>query len=869
MRLPLIITIVLAIIAVLILLLKPKKTGIHLETGIPLELAQDRAQRLSDIRYGLFFHIPEQLEDSIPASLQLTFNLSNRKYDLALDFREENDHLLSVTVNGDRIEPVIREEHIVLPAGKLRKGGNQVDIEFIAGELSLNRSEEYLYTLLVPDRARTLFPCFDQPDLKARFSLQLELPAGWVASGNGSLALSQDQGERKLYGFRESAPIPTYLFAFAAGRFQVQTAERDGRPMTMLYRESDADKAAKNAEAIFDLHAHALQWLEEYTGIPYPFEKFDFVLIPTFQYGGMEHVGNIFYREGSLILDEGATTNQLLGRASLIAHETAHMWFGDLVTMQWFDDVWLKEVFANFMAAKIVNPSFPDINHELRFLLAHQPSAYGEDRSEGAHPIQQPLENLKDAGTLYGRIIYQKAPVVMRQLESLIGEQTFQEGLREYLQTFSFGNAAWDDLIDILDRKSELDLKQWSQVWVKEAGMPVISTEWDQADGKITTFRIRQEKTSSGGAYWTQQTTVALIYPDSIRQRRLSIQGAITEIGEFAGLPAPQAVLANASAISYGYFRLDEESVMFLLEEFRNLSDPVLRGAASLALYEEYLRGDRRVREGYVNSLMQGIEREEETLNRQLLLTQLTTIFQQFLSEKERAERAPAVEELLWDHLQRAAGAPAKRAYFNAYQSIALTENAVDHLRKIYEKELIVEGLPLSESDRNDLACELALRLPEEAGNILNREIAATQNPDRRKRLAFIRPALSPDSLVRDRFFESLKQAENRHVEPWVLDALGYLHHPLRAQSSEKFIRPSLELLEEIQATGDIFFPRRWVGATLSGHQSPAAAATVRQFLAGRPDYPYRLRNKILMGSDLLFRASEKNNPDNFPLSEH
>ena len=127
------------------------------------------------------------------------------------------------------------------------------------------------------------------------------------------------------------------------------------------------------------------RWLEDYTGIPYPFGKFDFVLIPSFQFGGMEHAGAILYNAASLMLDESATQNQLLERASIIAHETAHMWFGDLVTMRWFNDVWMKEVFANFMAAKIVNPSFPQVNHELRFLLAHYPAAYQVDRTAGTN----------------------------------------------------------------------------------------------------------------------------------------------------------------------------------------------------------------------------------------------------------------------------------------------------------------------------------------------------------------------------------------------------------------------------------------------------------------------------------------------------
>ena len=153
--------------------------------------------------------------------------------------------------------------------------------------------------------------------------------------------------------------MSTYLFAFAAGRFQVEAAERNGRRFRMLHRETDAAKVARNRDAIFDLHASALDWLERYTGMPYPFGKFDFVLVPSFQFGGMEHPGSIFYNASSLLLDPSATTNQQLGRASLIAHETAHMWFGDLVTMRWFDDVWMKEVFANFMAAKIVNPIVP------------------------------------------------------------------------------------------------------------------------------------------------------------------------------------------------------------------------------------------------------------------------------------------------------------------------------------------------------------------------------------------------------------------------------------------------------------------------------------------------------------------------------
>ncbi|HBX67649.1 MAG TPA: peptidase M1, partial [Balneolaceae bacterium] len=310
-----------------------------------------------------------------------------------------------------------------------------------AGETSLNRNPEYLYTLFVPDRARTAFPLFDQPDLKATFDLTLKIPESWEAISNGPLETESTKDSIRVLDFAPSDLISSYLFSFVAGDFESLTRNVDGTEMTLLHRETDSEKVERNLDDIFTLHKASLEWLEEYTGIPYPFKKFSFALIPNFQYGGMEHVGAIQYRASSLFLDEDPSETQLLGRASLIAHETAHMWFGNLVTMEWFNDVWTKEVFANFMAAKIMNPNFPDINHDLNFLVRHHPSAYSVDRTEGANPIRQNLRNLNEAGQMYGSIIYNKAPIMMRQLELLIGEEALQEGLQEYLSDYSFGNA--------------------------------------------------------------------------------------------------------------------------------------------------------------------------------------------------------------------------------------------------------------------------------------------------------------------------------------------------------------------------------------------------------------------------------------------
>ncbi len=330
--------------------------------GVPLDVATRRAAVIADLRYNLSLTVPKALADPITGTTTISFELKDNTEPLVVDFETSRDHVKSVTANGTTTHFEYVNGHIVLPNTALKVGRNAIDIEFTAGNDSLNRSADFLYALFVPARARQAIPVFDQPDLKARWTLTLQYPSEWKAVSNGAEGKETitfwdgstpgSSGSATTFSFAETEPLSTYLFSFVVGDFKVETAERKGRTFRMFHRETDAAKVARNKEAIFDLHATALEYMERYTGIPYAFGKFDFVLIPAFQFGGMEHAGKILYNASGLMLDESATQNQLLGRASVISHETAHMWFGDLVTMRWFNDVWMKEVFANFMAAR-------------------------------------------------------------------------------------------------------------------------------------------------------------------------------------------------------------------------------------------------------------------------------------------------------------------------------------------------------------------------------------------------------------------------------------------------------------------------------------------------------------------------------------
>ncbi len=830
----------------------------NVEKGVALALAEHRAETISNLSYEIKFSIPEAIEQSITGHVKLAFELSDVSEGLVIDFNESPDKTLSVRSASEPVEFEIENGHIIILASSLKTGGNEIEIDFIAGESSLNRNKEFLYTLFVPDRASFAFPCFDQPNLKASYSLTLEIPESWQAVANGGLENATTENGQTICTFAPTKSISTYLFSFAAGAFKIVEGERDGRKMRFYHRETDSEKVAKNTEAIFDLHAAALAWLEDYTGVPYPFEKFDFALIPSFQYGGMEHPGAIVYRASSLFLEKSATPNQLLGRASLIAHETAHMWFGDLVTMDWFNDVWMKEVFANFMAAKIVNPSFPEINHELRFFLAHHPRAYNVDRTEGANPIRQPLENLKNAGSLYGAIIYQKAPVVMQQLERMIGETEFRDGIREYLKRYSFGNATWLDLVEILDARSDEDLKAWSQVWVGEPGRPIIETAPKfNADGDLSEILFSQKDELDGTRIWPQKLNVALLNGEDESADFFPLTFAAETLSHKFDrpLPAPEAILANGDGAAYGNFILDEKSRKYLITNAQISGDPLLRGVAWVTLWDEMLNGAVPAKT-FLAAASNSLAVESDPLVAQRILNYIQTAFWKFLNGSDRESIALNLEETLWRLIETPVSPKLQTAYFRAFRSVAMSNTAVDKLRRLWRKELTVPGLVIQENDMTTLSLELAVRSETGGEDILREQLARIENPDRRERIQFIMPALSADQSVRNDFFDSLQKAENRSHEPWVLTALNYLHHPLRVSASVKYLKKSLELLEEIQQTGDIFFPKRWLDATFGGHNSPEAAKIVSDFLDGRPNYPHRLRGKILQSTDLLFRAS-------------
>ncbi len=818
------------------------------ESGVSKRLSKHRSERISDLQYVLDINVPSDKNEKIQASSQISFKLNATNEDIFLDYKASNDQLLEIIINTDTIAPQIVNEHIKLPSSSLSES-NSVKVKFIMGDGALNRNDNYFYALFVPDRARTAIPCFDQPDIKGNFSVNMTIPENWEGIANGPQIITQALENKKIIEFGASKPISTYLWAFAAGEFKRITKTWKGKKIGLYHMVNDSLKLDRNVNTIFDQTIKSLNWLENYCDYDYPFETYNLLAIPSFQFGGMEHPGATYYRSELIFLDDKPTQNEKLRRANLIAHETAHMWFGDLVTMPWFNEVWLKEVFANFMADKITQPWFPEINHQLRFLLAHFPSAYSVDRTEGANPINQKLNNLKNAGTLYGSIIYHKSPIVMAQLEDMAGPDIVQLGIQEYIHNYAYSNATWNDLINCIDKHTENDLKVWSNAWVNEPGRPSIKSVADE--NNPTNWKLVQSEEHNGRAsentYWPQEIN-------------LSIDSSIFKYDFFDALiptdskPSSTNSLFFSDAKGYGLFIMNDEQLEYWMNSSHKIDDPLLRGRACINLFENFLDGSIPPSR-YINHLLKSIKNENEAILINQYCTQLKSVFWNFISEDQWKPLSLKIEQNLMAKLDSSEDPAIRKTLYRCWLNIALSDNALDSMGKLCTSAINPISISLSDKDKIDLIAQLAIKQHPNWKSLYNEVHSDLKNPELRAMLEFVLPSLSDNAQERDAFWTSLSDVRNRQKEKWVELSLSYLHHPLRSQQSVSYLNSTIYLLEEIQKTGDIFFPIGWLKNSLNQHSSPIALNIVNDFLIQNPEYPEHLKLKILQNSDNLKRS--------------
>ena len=833
--------------------------------GIALTLAQRRAAQISSLRYDLALDLTGA--DMAAGHAHIHFNRAARSGDLVLDFR--GAALSDLLVNGRPASTDARRDgHLVLPRALLRTGANTVSARFetaiaAAGAAVIRYHDDqdgqtYLYTLLVPSDANLLFPCFDQPDLKARFSWALTAPAGWTVVANGPLASKEPAGNAVLWRFAETQPISTYLAAFAAGPWAHWTSQPSGdQPITLYARVSR--QAEVDAEAQIATNRAALRWMADWFAVAYPFAKLDVLLAPAFPFGGMEHVGAILYNENRFVFREPPTLPERLGRDATIYHEISHQWFGDYVTMRWFDDLWLKEGFATYMAARIQAELQPDSNAWTTFLLSTKTVAYRADATSGTQALWQPLANLDSAKSNYGPIVYNKAPAVIKQLAFLVGEDGFRRGLQRFLARHAYGNATWQDLLGAISAASGVDLGAFGQHYVLRAGLPRVDTQLSlvdgRADGRIASLSLLQRPAQvlagdSGGA-WPMKVRVRLGYQgrDDVVLDAV-FTGAEAAVQGAAGLPAPDYVWPNDGDQGYGLFLPDDRTLGWIMANIGTVADPLLRALLWGAVWDT-VRDVRLAPDRYLALLLEQLPSEADEQISRTILARGAAALDLYLPD---AKAAPLRSR--WEHMLLARIDDAKLGYglrknaLDRLVATARTPLGLTRLRDLLAERATFNGTPIRQPTRWAIIQQL-LTVGDPDGSAL---AAAEQRRDRSGEAAkdaFVTLAAAPEKAVKAEYFARYF-SDAALNEAWASESLGAFNAAGQSALTLPYLRPALERLEWIRANRRIFFLPSWIEAFIGSQTDASALKVVDDFLRAQPALPPDIRRKVLTARDEL-----------------
>lgn len=823
--------------------------------GIPRDLARQRAQQISDVTYSLSYRLTPHAPTA-GGHEEIAFRLVAAR-PVLLDFREGTaEHLV---INGAAVPVRMANGHIELPANALRAGENTLVLDFTApvapAGKAITRFEdkddgsEYIYTLFVPMDADMAFPCFDQPDIKARFRLMIEAPHDWTVISNGEPMLIGGH-ERVTTVFEETKPISTYLFAFAAGPFK-KVHDTPGLP-GLYVRKSKLQRAEEEAAEVQQITADGIKYLSAYFNQPFPFPKYDMVMLPGFAYGGMEHAGATFLREESILFRTAPTHSDHLNRDILLLHELTHQWFGDLVTMRWFDDLWLKEGFAQYMAYQALNSLKPDDNIWKRFYQAIKPAAYGIDSTQGTTPIYQDIPNLKDAKSAYGAIVYSKAPGVIKQLAFVLGDDKFRDGLRLYLKEHAYANAEWSDLVHAFERVSGKQLGEWADAYIKRRGMPQVDVEWTcDNKGLVNHFALQQRNVLGEGGTWPIAMSLGLNVAGMGVTQQVELNSPRMELEKMHGSTCPEYVFANESDYAYGRFLLDESSRKSVMAKLGPRYGVFERTLLWGSLWDSVREAELAPRD-YIDLALRLLPGETDESLAQSLIGRTTAALHRYVSPAVRHELAAKAETLAYDQMLHAQSQDMRITWFRALRGFAETDQGRGHLKDLLSGKITVPGVELRPLDRWSMIATLIALHDPDADTVLAAEQKRDTSGEAQK-YAYLVQAARPDRKTKQQYFDDYLHNPAR-PEDWVEQSLGDFNYWNQQELTLPFLKPALDALPQVKRERKIFFMLAWLNAFIGGQQSADAQSQLHGFLDTAP-LDKDLRLKILEVSDELDRT--------------
>ncbi len=561
-------------------------------------------------------------------------------------------------------------------------------------------SEVYLYSQFETADAKRMFACFDQPDLKATFDVSVTAPQHWQVVSNGATASAVDG----VYTFATTPRMSTYLVALIAGPYarwdDVYSDEHGEIPLGIFCRATLAE--FMDAERLFTQTKQGFGFYHKNFGVPYAFGKYDQLFVPEFNAGAMENAGAVTFLE-DYVFRSKVTRASYERRAETVLHEMAHMWFGDLVTMRWWDDLWLNESFATFASVLCQAEATEFTEAWTTFANSEKSWAYRQDQLPSTHPVAADIPDLAAVEVNFDGITYAKGASVLKQLVAYVGLEHFLTGLRDYFRAHAFDNATFDDLLTALEKASGRDLSDWGRQWLKTTGLNTLRADFDvDADGRFSRFAVTQSGAAPGAGETRVHRLAIGVYDDDgdgrlarVQREELDVSGASTEVPALVGVSRGKLVLVNDDDLTYCSLRLDPDSLQTALDRIADIVEPLPRTLVWSAAWEMTRDAELRARD-FVALVSGGIQAETEVGVAQRLLLQAQTALGSYADPQWAASQGwPAFADRLLELARgAAAGSDHQLAFVNALCTSLLSTRHVTVLADLLDHDPADLGLP-------------------------------------------------------------------------------------------------------------------------------------------------------------------------------
>ncbi|WP_226664703.1 aminopeptidase N [Microbulbifer aggregans] len=741
--------------------------------GLSEQYAQLRKQQIAQVDYKLSITIDKTGEAFSGRVIADTKFRRNLLQPLTVDFA--GGEVAGVQVDGNTVPFEYNGQFITIEPKYLEGRKHAIAIDYTHAYSNngsgLHRFEDpvdgevYMYTDFEPYDANRLFPHFDQPNLKAHYTLDVTAPKDWSVISSVREESVKANGDVNHWVFPQSKKFSSYIFSLHAGPFTVWEDDADGIPLRLFARKTLAEYV-KPADW-FKFTQESFAFFQKYFEVDYPFVKYDQVIVPDFNAGAMENVAAVTFNEGYVSRGE-KTQAQRMRLANVIAHEMAHMWFGDLVTMNWWDDLWLNESFATYMAnlSLAENSEFDDAWEN--FYLGTKQWAYDADQLPTTHAIQLPVKNTDEAFANFDGITYGKGGSILKQLPYYLGKEEFRKGVSNYLKDLSYKNSTLNDFMGHLGKAAGKDLGEWQQQWLYQAGLNSIHASFQCEGGKIASLTIEQSAPADYPALREQRTQVGLYNmqgDEMVLSKAIPVtySGASTEVTAAKGEACPQIVYPNEGDWAFAKVTLDQVSVDNMSKHINDIESPFTRLMMWQSLEDSVLDAKLPMDE-YVRFALANGGAEQNINVIRMISRHLTGHFmvmsQIDMDASERKALQQAIETFAWNQLNSAAaGSDAQKVWFGTFTSVAHSKQALANAEKLLNGKLTIKGLSLDPDKRWNLIALQNEHLFGDYEKAIKDELAKDSS-DRSQLNAIAAEALRPQQAVKAKWLGNI--LENR-----------------------------------------------------------------------------------------------------------